>query len=227
MLLAREWRTTVSFSKESRYRNLADTGEEPRGGRRIPATPILIGVAAILVLCCCCLGVVIGLQMGGGGKPLMDKLGSSMPSFGGGPTVTPTPDKNAVVLARKPGLADNGLELTVIGFQRPLKVQGTVPLPPDQQFVLASVRIRNTKKTGTPLQVKSADFSIKGDGGLVYLPNPKAVTIQGILTEMNLAPNATQDGELIFQIAADDATLKLYWKAGAQTRIFELPEATK
>lgn len=214
----------MSFSKESRYRNLADTGEELRGGRRTPPTPILIGIAAILVLCCCCAGLAIGLYAGKGGSAITDKLGASLPSFSSGPTVTPTVDKNAVVLPRKPGLADNGLELTVIGFQRPLKVQGTVPLPPDQQFVLATVRIRNTKKTGAAMVVNSTDFSIKGDGGLVYVPNPKAVTIQGILTQMSLAPSATQDGELIFQIAADDSGLKLSWKAGAQTRIFQLED---
>jgi hypothetical protein len=221
---------TVSFSKEARYRNLTDTGEEPRGGRRVPPGPVLLGVAAVLVICCCCLGLVIGLQASNRTQALADKLGSSLPAlpaFGGGPTVTPTPDKNAIVLPRKPGLADNGLELTVIGFQRPLKVQGTVPLPPDQQFVLATVRIRNTKKTGTPLKVTTADFIVKGDGGLTYNPNPKTVTIQNMLSELNIAPNATQEGELIFQIAADDSGLKLQWTAGTQKRIFQLEESTK
>ena len=156
----------------------------------------------------------------------MDKISSGVPSFGGTPA-TPTPDKNAVVAPRKPGLADNGLELTVIGFQRPLKVQGTVPLPPDQQFVLATVRIRNTKKTGTPMPVTSADFTVKGDGGLVYTPNPKTVTIQNMLAQVTIAPGATQEGELIFQVAADDTGLQLLWKAGTQTRIFQLEDTTK
>ena len=218
---------TVSFSRESRNRNLADTVDEPRGGRRMLPGPILAAVSAVLLLCCCCLGLAIGLQVSGKSQALTDKLGASVPSFGGGPTVTPTPDKNAVVLPRQPGLADNGLELTVIGFQRPLKVQGTVPLPPDQQFVLATVRIRNTKKTGTPIKVTTADFVVKGDGGLTYNPNPKTVTIQNMLTELNLAPGVTQDGELIFQIAADDSGLKLQWTAGTQKRIFQLEDSTK
>ncbi len=222
MQLVRRWRMTVSFSREARYRNFADTVEESDGGRRMPPGPILVAVSAILIVCCCCAGLGIGLYAGKGGPALTDKLGSGIPSFGG-PTVTPTPDKNAVVLPRKPGLADNGLELTVIGFQRPLKVQGTVPLPPDQQFVLATVRIRNTKKTA--MQVTSADFTIKGDGGLVYNPNPKTVTIQNMLTQLSIAPGATQEGELIFQVAADDSGLKLFWKAGAQTRTFQLEES--
>jgi hypothetical protein len=213
---------TVSFSKESRYRNISSTGESRRGGRTLPQGPIIIVAAVILLLCCCCLGLVIGSTIPSrNGQSLMDQFSANIPSIGG-PTVTPTPDKNAIVLPNKPGLADNGLELTIIGFQRPLKVQGTVPLPPDQQFVLATARIRNTKKTGTPVKVTAADFQVKGDGGLVYTPNPKQVTIPNILTELNIPAGATQEGELIFQIAADDTGLKLQWKAGAQTRIFQL-----
>jgi len=37
---------------------------------------------------------------------------------------------------------DNGLELTVINVQRPLKVQGGVTLPADQQFILVTVQLR-------------------------------------------------------------------------------------
>lgn len=213
----------MSFSKESRYRNITNTGESHRGGRTLPQGPIVIIVAVVLLLCCCCLGLVIGSTIPSrNGSSLMDQLGSNLPNLGGGPTVTPTPDKNAIVLPNKPGLADNGLELTVIGFQRPLKVQGTVTLPPDQQFVLATVRIRNTKKIGAPMKVTAAEFSVKGDGGLVYTANPKLVTIPNLLTELNIPPGATQDGELIFQIAADDTGLKLQWKAGTQTRVFQL-----
>lgn len=213
----------MSFSKESRYRNITSTDDVHRGGRTLPQGPIIIVVAVILLLCCCCLGLVIGSTLPTrNGSSLMDQLSSNMPSIGGGPTVTPTPDKNAVVLPNKPGLADNGLELTVIGFQRPLKVQGTVQLPPDQQFVLATVRIRNTKKAGTPMKVTTADFQVTGDGGLVYTPNPKQVTIPNLLNELNIPAGATQEGELIFQIAADDTGLKLQWKAGTQTRNFQL-----
>jgi len=217
----------VSFSKESRYRNVTSTGESRRGGRTPPQRPILIGAAVILLLCCCCLGLVIGSMIPSrNGQSLKDQLGSNIPSIGSNvPTVTPTPDKNAIVLPGKPGLADNGLELTVTNFQRPLPVKGTVTLQPDQQLVLASVRIRNTNKTGTPpIKVTAADFQVKGDGGLVYTPNLKLVTIPNanMLTELNIPSGATQEGELVFQIAADDASLKLAWKAGTQTRLFQL-----
>jgi len=117
---------------------------------------------------------------------------------------------------------DNGLELTVVGLQRPLKVQGTVPIPADQQLVLVTVKIRNTQTSGAPLKVVAGEFTLKGDGGLTYPPNPKTVTIPNLLTELNLAPGKEAEAELIFQIAADDSGLKLIWKSGTQTRTFLL-----
>ena len=117
---------------------------------------------------------------------------------------------------------DNGLELTVINVQRPLKVQGGVSLPADQQFILVTVQIANTKKTGTSLKTTVADFKVKGDGGLTYEPNPKTVTIPNLLTEVNVAPGKNVEAELIYQIAVDDSGLRLLWKVGNQTRTFLL-----
>ncbi len=209
----------MSFSKQVRYRNIATTEEYPRGGSSRPVGLILIVAAVVLIVCCGCLGLLIGLQLGGG----MTTLTSNIPGFGG-PTATPTPDFKSPVSLKKPGLAENGMELTVVGVQRPLQVQGNVKLPPDQQFVLVTVHIRNTKKTGTPILVKAADFTVRGDGGLTYDPNPKTVTIPQMLTEANIAPNKDVDGELIFQIATDDTGLKLSWKVGNATRVFLLEE---
>lgn len=215
----------MSFSKESRYRNITSTNEVSRSPRSAPIGLIAVGVGLILALCCCCLGLLIGLQFGPGITTTADAFTTRLPAVGG-PTVTPTLDRTSVVPLRRPGRMDNGLEVTVTGFQRPLKVQGNVPLPPDQQFFLATVKIRNTKTSGAAIKVTAADFSLKGDGGLSYLPNPKVLTIPNLLTEASLAPGKDVEAELIFQIAADDSSLRLNFKAGTQTRTF-IAEETK
>lgn len=215
----------MSFSRESRYRNIASTGETPRSPRSAPLGLIAAGTGLILALCFCCLGLVLGLQFKAGIQPAVEAVTTRLPVIGR-PTVTPTLDRTSVVPLRRPGRMDNGLELTVTGFQRPLKVQGNVPLPPDQQFFLVTVKIRNTKTSGAAIKVTAADFSLKGDGGLTYSPNPKTLTIPNLLTEANIAPGKDIEAELIFQIAADDSSLRLQFKAGTQTRTF-IAEETK
>jgi hypothetical protein len=177
------------------------------------------------MLCCGCLGLLMGLQVGPGIQPAADAFTTRLPRIGG-PTVTPTVDRVSQVPAKKPGLMDSGLELTVTGLQRPLKVQGAVPLSPDQQFFLVTVKIRNTKKTGNPIKVSAADFKLKGGGGLTYDPNPKVVTIPNLLTEIDVAAGKDVEAELIFQIAANDWDLRLQFKSGNQTRVF-IAEETK
>jgi len=117
---------------------------------------------------------------------------------------------------------DNGLELTVINVQRPLKVQGGVTLPADQQFILVTVQITNTKPSGAAIPVSPTNFQVKGDGGLAYEANPKTVTIPNLLTEVSIAPRKKIEAELIYQIAVDDSGLRLLWKVGTQTRTFIL-----
>ncbi len=211
----------MSFSRESRYRNFASMGDSDQPPRSRPTGLIVVGVALVLALCCCCLGLVIGLYFGKGGAMLADTFATNVPSIGA-PAPTPTLDKNAPVPAKKPGRMENGLELTVVGLQRPLKVQGTIQIPADQQLILVTVKIRNTQSTGAPLKVTASEFTLKGDGGLTYPPNPKTVTIPNLLTELNLAPGKETEAELIFQIAADDSGLRLQWKSGTQTRVFLL-----
>jgi hypothetical protein len=207
---------TVSFSRESRYRNIASppTYSQPRGGRRIPPGYLIVGgIGLVVLLCCCCAGLALFYKVG---------PGESMVSSLTGPSPTPTVDKNAPVPLKTKATADNGLELTVTGVERPLKVEGTVKLPADQQFILVSIRFHNTKKTGAALKVTSADFKVKGDGGLTYTPNPTVVTIPNLLTQLDLAANATNDAELIFQIATNDSGLQMSWKVGSATRVFSL-----
>lgn len=209
----------MSFSKESRYRNIAAPSPyapSPRGGRRIPPGYIVIGAVVFLVLlCCCCAGLAV-LVLNRDNLPSISSLT--------GPSPTPTVDKNAPVPLKTKAVADNGVELTVLLMQRPLKVEGAIKLPSDQQFILVSVRIHNTKKTGAPIKVSPADFKVKGDGGLTYEANPKTVTTPDQLADRDLAPNASVDADLIFQIAVNDTGLRMSWKAGTATRVLLLED---
>jgi hypothetical protein len=207
----------VSFSKESRYRNIVSTGEYEEK-RSAPPTLIVGAIAIFLIICCGCGGLFAGLKAGGG----IDTLTSGVSLPVGQPGPTPTLDRNASVPLRQPGAMDNGLEMTVQNVQRPLKVQGGITLTTDQQFILVTIQITNTKKTGAAIRVAPTDFQVKGDGGLAYDSNPKAVTIPSLLNETTVAPGKRIDAELIYQIAVDDSGLKLLWKAGSQTRTFML-----
>jgi hypothetical protein len=208
----------VSFSRESRYRNIVSTGDYPGGRRGIPPTLLVGCIALLLIACCGSVGLISGLVWGGG----MDSLTKSASLPFGQPSATPTLDKNAPVPLRRSSAMDNGLELTVINVQRPLKVQGGVTLPADQQFILVTVQITNTKKSGAAIPVTPANFQVKGDGGLAYETNPKVVTIPNLLNETAIAPGKKIEAELIYQIAVDDSGLRLLWKIGTQTRTFIL-----
>ena len=197
----------MSFSKESRFRNVVSAPEfNARGAQAMPQPLVLGCVAAILLVCCTCIGFTLGLQISGGGT----QLGRAFESATARTTATPTPlSKTATVPLKTKGTMDNGLEMTVISVQRPLKVEGGVKLPADQQFILVTVQIANTKKTGAAIKVGAPDFSAKGDGGLSYETNPKTVTIPNMLSELSLDPGKSKEVELIYQIAADDSGLKL------------------
>jgi hypothetical protein len=187
-----------------------------RGGRRLPIAIIAIVAGGALILCSACAGLFVGFYFAGGS--VLEPVTSAFASA----TRTPTPDKNAPVPLRSKGLLDSGLEITVINVQRPLKVEGNVKLPPNEQFILVTVRLVNTKKTGTPIPVNAAEFKVKGGGGLTYEANPKAVTIPQMLTQTTLVPGKDMEGELIFQIASDDWDLKLNYTSGKTTRVFLL-----
>ncbi|MEW5719896.1 MAG: DUF4352 domain-containing protein [Chloroflexota bacterium] len=207
------------FSRESQYRNIASTGDYSGTPQRTPQMLIVGCLALALIACCGMAGMCSGLVWGAGG---VDKVTKSASLPFGQPSATPTLDKNAPVPLRRAGAMDNGLELTVINVQRPLKVQGGVALPADQQFILVTVQITNTKKTGAAIAVSPTTFQVKGDGGLAYETNPKTVTIPNLLTDVSIAPGKKIEAELIYQIATDDSGLRLLWKIGNQTRTFAL-----
>ena len=226
MRMARPWRMIVYSSKDLRSRRYQPYS--PQEKRRIkPGWYILGGLAVVLVFCCCC--SIIGLvyfNVGGLRDRVSSLVPSSSSSTSGSTTRTPTaadPDKPVAMRTRMVG--DNGLEVTVLNLQRPLRVEGFKAATPDQQFVLVTVRVRNTKPTGAPTPINAANFTLKGDGGLVYQPNPKNITIQNLLTQATVPPGKEISAELIFQIAVDDANLRMTWDSGGSNRIFIVEES--
>ena len=191
--------------------------QPPRGGRRLPPIAIIAIVAAALLLCCCCVALL------GGGYYFRDQL--PLQSLMGH-TLTPTIDLKSVVSIKTPAAADTGLELTITEVVNPLKTAPNVKVPTGQKYIAITVSIKNTKKTGSPIDVTPTDFTVKGFGGLTYNANPKEVVMDSILKPSQVAPNAKVTGDLIFQVATDDGDLKLYWKNGKTTRTINL-EAQK
>ncbi len=202
------------FSKESRYRNVVSGPEESNPRRR--GLVVVGAVALVLVVCFGCVGTIVGFV-------LNDRFVKPPSAVAAAPKATATVDMKAQVPLKAKGLGENGLEVTVTTFQRPLQVQGLTALAPNQQFVLVSIQVRNTKTSGAAINTSPANFQVKGDGGLAYEANPKTVTIDNLLTEQDVvAPGRTLERELIFQIAKDDSGLKMYWTAGKTTRTFLL-----
>ncbi|MBI4790433.1 MAG: DUF4352 domain-containing protein [Chloroflexi bacterium] len=207
------------MSKESRYRNLSGS-QMYRRGSRVPPGWLILVVTSVLLVCCACVGLVVGFQLRGGSLPKSLSLPNPLAST---PQATATPNLKAEVPLKGKGLNENGLELTVTSFQRPLQVQGMTKVPADQEFVLISVSLQNNKTSGQPIATSPVNFRVIGDGGLSYDANPPTVTIENMLTARDtVGPGKTLERELIFQVAKDDSGLKLYWTVGKTTRIFVL-----
>jgi uncharacterized protein DUF4352 len=195
--------------------------------RRIkPGWFILGGLAIVLILCCCVGSLGLVWQQGWLSRLPLTSFGSRpTASSSGSTTKTPTPNPDVPVPLRTRAVAESGLEITVVSFQRPLTVQGFKGGPPDQQFALVTLRIRNTKSTGAPIPVTPTDFTAMGDGGIAYVANPKNVTIQNLLTATTLGVGKEITAELIFQIATNDSGMRLNWNTGGSNRIFLLEES--
>jgi len=178
---------------------------------------IIALVVAVLLVCCCCVALTGGLYFGRDQLPLQSLIG---------PTLTPTLDFKSVVNAKTPAPSDTGLELTVTDITNPLKTAANVKVAPDQKYIAVTVRLKNTKKSGAPIDISLADFKVKGFGGIEYSANPKEVVMDSLLKPSQVAPNGQVTGDLIFQVASNDGELKLYWKNGKTTRTINL-EAQK
>ncbi len=195
-----------------------------------PGWFVLGGLALVLIFCCCCGGLAFAYWQGWFSNlpslPGLPNVGGSTPSSSSATTTkTPISNPDKPVPLRTRSVGDSGLEVTAVNFQRPLTVQGLKGASPDQQFVLVTLRIRNTKSTGAPIPISPTDFTISGDGGLSYAANPKNITIQNLLTQTTVAPGKEISAELIFQIAVNDANLRMTWNSGGSNRIFLLEES--
>jgi hypothetical protein len=201
---------TVYFSKQTRYRNMGAEKRTRRGGA--PPYYLLGGVGLILV-CCICVAAFLVFEWANRGTPPVSS----------GPARTPTSVAKNSTSAQPKSVSDSGLELRILGMERPLQVEGGPDIPPNYEFILVTVQLRNTKSSGAAAKVNPSDFKVTGDGGLTYDANPKNITIQGIMTAQDaVAPGSTLERELIYLIARDDSGLKLNWKGATGTQVLLL-----
>ncbi len=203
----------VYFSKESRYRNM---GLRP-SRRRIDPPYLLFGAIALVLVCCICGGAILVSEL----------FGAPQPPKASGSARTPTAAAKAGGPSAAPGksASDGNLEVVVTGLERPLRVEGGPKIPPNYEFILVTVRVRNVKTSGAAVKLNPADFKVTGDGGLSYDANPKNVTIDNLMTTQDsVDPGNALERELIFLIANDDSGLKLNWKTPSAVRVLLLEQ---
>ncbi len=203
----------------------AEVGREVRfETRRSANRTALFAIGGIAFLCVClCVGVTALLTATGNNPLLTDGLTINF----GSPESTPTPRASArgtptLVPFNRAGKNDNGLQVTVTAWQRPLPTED-VEIPDGQELALVTVRIQNSRTTGAPLKFDPEDFALVSEVGDRF-----AVNIGGITTGENLKagevkPGEIKKGDLIFFVYSDVPDLQLAWtSADGKTRLFRL-----
>ncbi len=203
----------------------AQLGREVRLEQRRSANrTALFAIGGIALLCVCLTLGLCGLWFGLGLGPLGQDVAFNLPFTQ--PTATP----RAAAASRTPTLVpygrgsrnDAGLRVTVTAYQRPLPAED-VEIPPDQELVLVSVRIENTRTTGAPLKYSPEEFALVSPEGDHFPANIGGITTGEDLKAGELSPGKSQRGDLIFYVYSDVPDLQLAWSsADGKTRLFRL-----
>lgn len=198
----------------------------------------LLGLAGM----CICIGLAALVFMVPlfNGHPLIE-IGASAAA----PAATPTrssatrPGATATTAPRateKPGssptavpqgrsvTASNGLKVTVTSSQRPLPAEG-ITIPDGQELALVSVRVENTRASGTALKVKPQDFQLVSPNNEAFNPNVGGITTGEMLAATDVEPGKIIEGDMIFYVYSDIQDLSLAWKSSDGTRLFSLQRA--
>ncbi|MBI4671856.1 MAG: DUF4352 domain-containing protein [Chloroflexi bacterium] len=203
----------------------AELGREIRMDQRRSANrTALLALGGILVLCVCmCLGVGVLATATGNNPFITADLG--LDSLFASATATPRASARGtptLVPYGKGGKSDNGLRVTVTAYQRPLPTED-VEIPDEQELVLVTVRIENTRTTGAPIKFSPDDFALVSPDGDRFNVNIGGITTGENLKDGELSPGKTAKGDLIFFVYSDAADLQLAWtSADGKTRLFRL-----
>ena len=86
------------------------------------------------------------------------------------------------------------------------------------RMVLVSVEVTNTGEGETPRRIRSSDYRLVGDRGIVYTPFDTATRCGVIANELDwdLFGNATVTGNICIVAPQDEDTLRLIYKPGYQ-----------
>jgi hypothetical protein len=180
----------------------------------------LIGgaIGAVLLLCVCCTTssfLVLSCGKGIIGDAPNETWCPSLPG-----TAQATPTKSAPVGSKdnpapygKALKSSAGVQVTLTAVQRPLPVQD-IEVPEEQELVLVSVKIQNTKTTGANADISPENFQLLGADNQTYNANPEGVTTDNLLVKSSLAPSQEVEGDLVFFVYKDDKDLVLAWDTG-------------
>lgn len=202
----------------------AEVGREVRFEQRRSANrTALLAIGGIALLCVCMTLGICGLSFGLGLVPLGD-IALNLP-FG---AATPTP--RAPAASRTPTLVpygrnarnDTGLRVTVTAYQRPLPAED-IKIPQDQELVLVTVKLDNSRTTGAPLKYDPNDFALVSPEGDHFAVNIGGIETGEDLKAGELKPGDSVKGDLIFYVYSDVPDLALAWNsADGKTRLFRL-----
>lgn len=192
--------------------------------RRSVNRTALLAIGGILVLCVCMCAGVIGLAAMTGNLPQIAN-GFNINLGGSDATVTPRASAKGtptLVPYGKAARSDNGLQVTVTAYQRPLPTEN-VNIPDGQELVLVTVRLNNTRTTGAPLKFSPTDFALVSPEGDHFDVNVGGITTGENLAAGEVAPGENKKGDLIFFVYSDITDLQLAWtSADGKTRLLRL-----
>jgi hypothetical protein len=203
----------------------AELGREVRlETRRSANRTAIFAIGGIAFLCVClCIGVSL-FATATGNNPLLPE-GFNI-DFAGAP---PPPATRAtgrgtptLVAYGRSAQSDNGLRVTVTAYQRPLPTED-VEIPEDQELVLVTVRIENSRTTGAPLKFDPEDFALVSEDGDRFAVNIGGITTGENLVAGEVGPRQNRKGDLIFFVYSDVPNLQLAWtSADGKTRLLRL-----
>lgn len=200
----------------------AEVGREVRLEQRRNANrTAVLAIGGILALCVC---LALGLTLLWFGYNQMNSGGSvfNLPSANATPTRASASRTPTLVPYGKSERSDNGLRVTVTAYQRPLPTED-IEVPADQELVLVTVRIENSRTTGAPLKFSPDDFALVSPEGDHFAVNAGGITTGENLQAGQVSPGKSTKGDLIFYVYSDVADLQLAWtSADGKTRLFRL-----
>ena len=208
--------------------------EDPPRGRKPLFYFLAGGCATLLLVGCCVLTLAVGWvvderygitspkETPAGQLTPLPESSLPQPSASGkatvaapnaAPTALPNAPVDAVTIGQ-PIVAPSGVELTVFDLQRAVQ-PNNLAAAEGMEFVAVSVGLKNTAAGTAPFTIE--EFVLRNKDGLEYLPDPQADNGRR-LSNGQIAPGQSVEGDLLFHVIKDDAPLALVWTPAGSTQ---------